>query len=321
MLSVVLILSTIILAFILYRAAHYLVIGIREVSRTFTGTFFLAALATGIPTAIPEISIGISSAITGNSMVGFANALGSNTATLGLILPLAALASGMVVQVRTSHFSRKTTFVMLTAALFPFLCGMDGTISRIDGLFLLFLFFVYGTYLFHKRPKDLFGFKSAIAQVRNIVFKPKLFPAWTLIIVAILILGVASYAMVQNGLLLSEVVGVSPFLVGLFLLAPGSALPELFIALVAIQKRQIDVLYGDIFASLITNANLVVGLIAVIAPIRVIALPHYLMAIIFMLLLYAASIFFVSSRERLDKWESMGLIGLYILFFSIETLL
>ncbi|MCR4326751.1 MAG: hypothetical protein NUV52_03790, partial [Candidatus Roizmanbacteria bacterium] len=281
MLSVVLIISTIILAFILYRAAHYLVIGIREVSRTFTGTFFLAALATGIATAIPELSIGISSAVTGNSMVGFANALGSNTATIGLILPLAALASGMVVQVRTAHFSRKTTMVMLTAALFPFLCGMDGTISRIDGLFLLFLFFVYGTYLFHKRPKDLFGFKSTIAQVRNIIFKPKLFSAWTLIVIAILILGVASYAMVQNGILLSEAVGVSPFLVGLFLLAPGSALPELFIALIAIQKRQIDVLYGDIFASLITNANLVVGLIAVISPIRVIALPQYLMAIIF----------------------------------------
>lgn len=316
-----LIISTIILAFILYRAAHYLVIGIREVSRTFTGTFFLAAVATGIATAIPELSIGISSAITGNSMVGFANALGSNTAMLGLIIPLAALASGMTVHMSASHFPRKTTLIMLTAALFPFLCGMDGTISRIDGLFLLFLFFVYGTYLFHKRPKDLFGFKNVIAQVRNIIFKPKLFPAWTLIIIAILILGVASYAMVQNGMLLSEVIGVSPFLVGLFLLAPGSALPELFIALIAIQKRQIDVLYGDIFASLITNANLVVGIIALIQPIRVLAISHYLMAIVFLLLLYVASIFFVSSRERLEKWESIGLIALYILFFSIETIL
>ncbi|MCR4326027.1 MAG: hypothetical protein NUV52_00005, partial [Candidatus Roizmanbacteria bacterium] len=60
---------------------------------------------------------------------------------------------------------------------------------------------------------------------------------------------------------------------------------------------------------------------AVISPIRVIALPQYLIAIIFLLLLYAASIFFVSSHERLEKWESIGLIGLYILFFSIETIL
>ena len=321
MLAVILVISLIVLAVIMYRAADYLVTGIKEAGGSHVGTFLLASIFTGVATSIPELFVGASAAISGNSALGFANALGSNSANIGLVLPLAVLASGLVVKVNRTGFSPRTTLLLLTAALFPFLFGLDGEISRIDGMLLIFLFVVYGIYLFSKRPEGLFGYKNLFAKVRTWLHRPQLLQGWTLIGISILILTVSSMVMVRSGIVLASLIGVTPFLVGLFLLAPGTALPELVLAMVAARRRDVDVLYGDLYGSLITNANLVVGVIAVIRPIVIAQTPHYMVALLFLPLLYWASIAFTKSAGRLEKWEATGLIALYVLFFSLETLL
>ncbi|MCR4329404.1 MAG: sodium:calcium antiporter [Candidatus Roizmanbacteria bacterium] len=316
----ILIAAILALSFILYKSSDYLVKAIHDLSgRTIFSVFFLASIFTGVATSIPELFVGIISAVEKNSEFGFGNAIGSNIANIALIMPIAILVSGMVLNIRKAHFSRQTILILLSASLFPFLLGADGIISRFDGFFLLFLFFVYAVYIFNKRPTGVYGFRNVLSRI-VMSFEDKNILKATIIAVGSTILMIcAAHFLLKSSLLLAQLLGIQPFLVALFIVAPGTSLPELFVAMVAIRRKEIDVLYGDIYGSLVANANLVVGLTALIRPIRISIFSHYSLSIAALIITFSLFFIFSFTKRRFEKWEAVVLLGIYILFFLAET--
>ena len=316
----ILIVAILALSFILYKASDYLVGAIHDLSgKTIFSVFFLASIFTGVATSIPELFVGITSAVEKNSEFGFGNAIGSNIANIALIMPIAILVSGMVLNIKRAHFSRQTILILLTASLFPFLLGADGTLSRIDGIFLLFLFFVYAIYIFNKRPSGVYGFRNVLARIVTSFENKNIVRAATVAIGSTILMMFAAHFLLKSSLLLAHLLGIQPFLVALFIVAPGTSLPELFVAMVAIRKKEIDVLYGDIYGSLVANANLVVGLTALASPIRISVFSHYSLSIAALIITFSLFFIFSFTKRRFEKWEAIVLLGIYILFFLAET--
>jgi len=316
----ILIVAILALSFILYKASDYLVGAIHDLSgKTIFSVFFLASIFTGVATSIPELFVGITSAVEKNSEFGFGNAIGSNIANIALIMPIAILVSGMVLNIKRAHFSRQTILILLTASLFPFLLGADGTLSRIDGIFLLFLFFVYAIYIFNKRPSGVYGFRNVLARIVTSIEDKNIARAAIVAIGSTILMMFAAHFLLKSSLLLAHLLGIQPFLVALFIVAPGTSLPELFVAMVAIRKKEIDVLYGDIYGSLVANANLVVGLTALASPIRISVFSHYSLSIAALIITFSLFFIFSFTKRRFEKWEAIVLLGIYILFFLAET--
>lgn len=309
------------LCFVMYKASEALVEGIHTLSNG--GVFnklLLASLFAGVATSMPEIFIAIVSSLEGSPNLAFGTAIGSNIANLGLVFSLGILLSPFMFHVHRQEFSLRTILLLLTSALFPFLLALDGSLSRVDGFFLVALFFVYSSYLFNKRGSHSQpGFFNYLRRLENFLHQGKVQRTLLHVVLALSVLLVSAHLMVKSATFLSTALGVRPFLIALFILAPGSSLPELFVAIASIRKREINVLYGDIFGSMITNANLVIGLSSLIMPYNLAVFPEYLLSLLGLLAIFFLFIYFSLSKSKFEKWEALLLFTLYLLFFLSES--
>lgn len=311
------------LCFVMYKASEWLVEGIKVVADGgLLGKFLLASIFAGIATSVPEIFVAITAAIEGSPNIGFGNAIGSNIANLGLVFALGILLSPHLFRVHRQDFSLKTIFLLLTSCLFPFLLALDGSLSRIDGVFLIVLFILYSVFIFNKKDNTQKpGFFNFLYRLEHFLQKGEVKRSLLHIVVALSLLLISSHFMVKSAVFLSKALNIRPFLIAVFVLAPGTSLPELFVAIASIRKREISVLYGDLFGSMITNANLVIGISSVITPYYLQVFPEYLLSLLGLLVIFLLFVFFSLSKNRFEKWEALVLFAFYLLFFVAESTL
>ena len=93
-------------------------------------------------TSIPELFVGINSAISRNPVLSLGNVIGSNIADLTIIIGIAALL-GKGIKVK-NPFIKKDSLLMFLIALVPILLIIfDQNLSRIDGFILISIFIGY----------------------------------------------------------------------------------------------------------------------------------------------------------------------------------
>ncbi len=113
-------------------------IGLAQWARVSAG--IIATTVAAFATSSPELSVAMASALSGRPEISLGDALGSNGVNVALILALALCISGIV----SPRATIRRDFP--TAILVPFVVGglgLDGIISRADGIALLVLFFVW----------------------------------------------------------------------------------------------------------------------------------------------------------------------------------
>ncbi|MFH1863826.1 MAG: sodium:calcium antiporter, partial [bacterium] len=120
---------------------------------------------------------------------------------------------------------------------------------------------------------------------------------------------------------LASLVGVPVFLIGIIFVAIGTSLPELAFSLRAVKDKEPTMFFGNLLGSTIINSTLIVGLAAVISPIEVVAFNEYIVSGIFFVVVFLAFWYFIRSKYRLDKWEAVVLLGLYLTFVLLEFVL
>jgi cation:H+ antiporter len=116
---------------------------------------------------------------------------------------------------------------------------------------------------------------------------------------------------------LADSLGVTPILVGVLIVSFGTTLPELFFSVKAIKNRKNALALGDVLGSVLADATIVVGIIAVITPFdfpRTIAYVAGGFMVASSMLLMA----FMRSRNRLSFREAFLLIVVWILYIVAE---
>ncbi|AKB58896.1 calcium/sodium antiporter [Methanosarcina barkeri] len=123
---------------------------------------------------------------------------------------------------------------------------------------------------------------------------------------------------VKSASTIAEKLGVSEFIIGLTLVAVGTSIPELASSIVASLQQASGIIIGNVVGSNIANIGLIVGLSAVISPVKteieMLRRDGYVM-------LFAAVLFFVFILNRkLSILESAFFILIFIayVFFLFE---
>ena len=107
---------------------------------------------------------------------------------------------------------------------------------------------------------------------------------------------------------------ISPFIIGVTIVAVGTSLPELVVSVKAAVKKKYEIALGNIFGSNIFNILLVVGLPSIIKPLIVDDLT-FLVGIPF--LVVATLLFIISGiSQRIHIWEGIMYLLFYILFIA-----
>ena len=139
------------------------------------------------------------------------------------------------------------------------------------------------------------------------------------IVVGAAALVVSADVLVRVAVRMAESLGAPVFLVGLFLVAVGTSLPELSFEIGAIRKKEIGMVYGNLLGSVVANSTLVLGVTVLLSPIRLVeGLRVYLVATIAFVVVFGAFWLFAYSKKKLERWEGGVLLLIYVGFIILE---
>lgn len=318
-----LILLIYILAFVLIKSADHVVIAIRHLTKS-SGSksiFILSALLLALATSFPELFVGITSALGGTPNLSLGNVLGANIANLSLVVGASALLVGRV-NVH-GEFLRRDVWIALIAGVLPLILVFDGEVSRVDGLILLSLYGAYASSFFKKR------FLEIGEEIRDGSFIHKFFrrvnhidgtksKETARLFLAIAVLLISANFIVLAAQRLAEAANIPVFLVGLILLSIGTTLPELGFSIKSLEDKEPTMFFGNLLGSIIANSTLVVGLVATISPIKVVAVNEYFIAAGAFIAIFLTFWLFIHTKLKLERWEAGILLLMYLAFVVIE---
>jgi cation:H+ antiporter len=212
-------------------------------------------------TSAPEAAVSISSAMKGSAELAVSNVLGSNIMNVLLILGIASVIYPLAVQKSTICVDIPYVFVISIVLL---LLGMDGVISRMDGVILWIFFIVYLIYM----VKMALSGQASVEEGEEAATDDKL---WKLLIA--LVIGAAAIVIGANitvdaASALARIFGMSERLIGLTIVAFGTSLPELVTSSIAASKKEADIAVGNIVGSNLFNILFVLGTTALLIPVE-----------------------------------------------------
>jgi cation:H+ antiporter len=269
-------------------------------------SFFLIAFIS----VLPEATISIISALKGEPGLGLGTLLGSNIADLTLVFGIVALLSSKGIKVKSKILTNNLFYLILL--LFPLILGFDGKFSRIDGIILILLglsFFVKIYKDSHKFHKKL-NHKQEESVLKNLL----------LLILCFGLIIFSAFLTVKFAVNFANDVKLPTILIGLTIIACGTCLPELIFSIRAVKKSHDSLALGDILGTVITDATIVLGIIALISPFSYNAYDLYTLGTA-MFLAGILTIMFMKSDKTLNKKEGILLILFYVIFVVIEFII
>lgn len=279
--------------------------------KEFVVGFFLMAFAA----SLPNFFVGIIAALNNIPELSFGDVIGGNIVDLSLVIGLAALLSkgGLSAQSRTVQGSSIFTIFI---GILPLFLISDRYLSRGDGLILILSFLIYISWLFSKRerfekiynhaPKSI-NFKNFIRDLILLAFS-----------VVLLLSG--AKGVVSSASAFSIALNLPIGLIGLFIVGLGNALPETFFSIQAARKGQDWMVLGNLMGGIVMTSTLVLGIVALISPIKIADFSPFAIARIFLIISALFFIFCLRSDSKISKKEGILLLLIYILFLTTEIL-
>ena len=206
-------------------------------------------------TSAPEAAVSITAALKNNAGIAIGNVVGSNILNILIILGITAVLIPVAIQKSTLWIEIP---YMLAVTIVLILMGLDGRVSRMEGVLLWGMFLIYLAYLFYlaKRGTDA---KEEVEE-----------SAWKLVICAVaggVVVVWGSDITVDAATALAQLMGMSERMIGLTIVALGTSLPELVTSVTAARKGNADIAIGNIVGSNIFNILFVIGTAALIIPV------------------------------------------------------
>jgi len=258
----------------------------------------IAATIGAFASASPEFSVAIDAAVRGQPGVALGAAAGSNVVNIGVILGLTLLLSGGIIP---RDMARRDLLVAASAPIVTLLLALKGTLTRVDGILLLVGF-------------GLWLVANVIEVRRSRAAKPQerksgaRFPV-VLFVIGLGLLAGAGELLVGAALDLGRLLRIDAFSISTTLLAVGTAVPELAVALIAAWRGHHDLSLGTLLGSNIINGLAIIGTVLAVHPFEVGNSGLRLALVCGAALVFCS---WPSYAGLIPRWRAPVLLGLYL---------
>jgi len=256
-------------------------------------------------TSAPELAATLVASFKGVGDVAFGNVIGSNIANLGLVLGLVALVRPVETTVR--FVTQEVPFMLFTSGLL-FLLARDGYLGRWEGLFFLFLLFLFLGFLF-KRD----GSVAALEPGEKKVPFRRIFYYVCGVFIGVALLAGGANVLVEGAVGIARRFGISERVIGLTLVAVGTSLPELASTLVAAYRRAGEIILGNIIGSNIMNILAILGVTPLIHPFSF-SREKVILDLVIMMAFSLAAWVMLAHRKLLGRMKGALLFGGYLFY-------
>jgi len=218
---------------------------------------FIGLTILSIGTSLPEIFTHIFSSISEINGISATNVaigtnIGSNIFQITFIVGIVSYFSK--IKINKNILSRDFIFMLFSIALLIVL-GLNGVISRLEGLILLLLYLFYLNKLYDVEESSR---KIKTSNSKNI------FIHIFYLIIGLMFLSLSADNIVSYAVYLSKSIGIEQSFIGVLIIGIATGLPELTTAIEGIRKKSKDMSLGVLIGSNITNPLMGVGIGALI---------------------------------------------------------
>ena len=223
-------------------------------------SFVIGATLVAVGTSLPVMAVSMTASAKGSADIAVANVIGSTIFNISLVLGLVFLLAKNI-EPKRDLFAKDSAWSIFPILIF-ILMGIDGRISMFDGILFICMMGAYLLFLINS---------NSIEQSDEDLSKDKFNWIKTLVLLLIgfifVIVG-ANFAIDSAGNI-ARGFGISEWIIGLFLVAFGTSLPELIISVKSAINNNADLAIGNIIGSNVANFTMVLGLSSIINPLNV----------------------------------------------------
>ncbi len=297
---------------VLWFSARLVLVSVERLAHTFNISSFAASFfILGLLTSIPELSVGINSIIDKTPQIYVGNLIGGQVLLFLFVIPLLAfLGKGIKL---VNELKPKNLLYSFVVILLPTIMTIDRRIDWYEGLIAV-IFYLVLFYFIERKQGVVEVLKDALTNEEK-----KIFLDVVKVIVGIVLIFGASGVIVEQTINLSQFFKISPFLIGILVLAIGTNLPELSLAVRSIISGKKELALGNYVGSASAN-TLLFGILTITNKASITIQNHFIQTLIFLLLGLGLFFFFTRSKNDLSRKEGLVLLFLYLLFVIFELM-
>jgi cation:H+ antiporter len=245
---------------LLYLGGEGVLKGVLVIARKFKlSNILVSAVIIGFGTSLAELTVSVEAVLIGSPDIALGNIIGSNIANILLVTAIAALITPIMLK---NLKINRDIFVMIVASLLLLFFKFIDWLNFYSGVIFLLILFSYISYSYFQDQKDN-GDKEEnlenFSLIKAIIY--------SVIGLGTLILG--GWLLVNSSIKIAQSYGISEAVIGLTIVAVGTAIPELTTTIIASIKKHNDLVIGNILGSNIFNILGILGVTLLIENIPV----------------------------------------------------
>ena len=266
-------------------------------------------------TSAPEIVVSIIAALRGESDLAVGNAIGSNTANIGLVLGGIAMLRPIEL---TSATLRREMPALLAVSLLTVTLFLDSFLSRVDGFVLLTGLVIVMVWLARLGMRTSASDPMLADYEAEIPSDVSTRASVLWLIAGLVLLLIGADLLVDAAVEIARALGVTEIVIGVTLVALGTSIPEVAVSLVSAIRGEYGLAIGNVVGSNIFNLLAVIGVAASIQPAAlapsVLSLHIFVMSG-FTLVLFAMT-YEYDGKGRINRIEGAALFAAFLSYIT-----
>jgi len=275
--------------------------------------FIVGVTIVAIGTSLPELISSIAAVLNYSSEIVISNVVGSNITNIFLILGLAAIIGK---KAKLTYELIHVDLPLLAASAFLLaITAWDGVFSLPEALLCLagaVIYFIYAVNTEKEHKNSVMGKQAkSLLKEKEKRFDKQLL-AGLLISGTFIYLG-AEYT-VKAVIQLSELLKIGKDIIAISVVALGTSLPELMVAISAAKKGKPEMAVGNVLGSNIFNSLAVMGVPALFGTLII---PASILGFGLPMMILATLLYFFTTQDReITRWEGWMFIVFYLFFIG-----
>jgi len=269
-----------------------------------------------LATSLPELFVSVKAALINSNDFAIANVIGSNICNISLILGFSALTHPLY----TKKIERQLLpfFIISTSILF-LIIYQDKKIGFTESFLMLTILAIINFIVFFEQKdtiKNDINNKNIITFLKKEININSKIKALFIIITGGVFLHFGSSLLVNNAISIAGILGVEERVIAISFVAIGTSIPELATTVIAISKKEFELIIGNILGSNIFNILAILGVSGLITEIKIENRSSILTDAIFMLSisLFIYFLFKYSEKKGIGRIVGFILLTSYIIY-------